>query len=37
METIARITIIATIDNNGIIISEVPKTPVINIEIQFRY
>jgi hypothetical protein len=36
METITRIRITPT-DDNGIIIPEVPKSPVINIEIQFRY
>jgi hypothetical protein len=36
METITRIRITPA-DNNGIIIPEVPKTPVINIEIQFKY
>jgi hypothetical protein len=37
METITTIRIIVTTDNNGIIIPEVPKTPIINTEIQFRF
>jgi hypothetical protein len=36
MKTITTIRIIVTTDNNGIIIPEVPKTPIINTEIQFR-
>jgi hypothetical protein len=34
MEIMTRIRIIATTDSNGVTIPEVPKTPVINLELS---